>query len=76
VTVTTVDRLGMDLRLSDGPRTDEFRIGFQQEVASVEDAKSEIVKIFQEGWEREEGFEWDDEGPPVQQYARDIIRDK
>lgn len=44
------------------------------QVASVEDAKSEIVKIFQEAWEKENGFEWEDQGPPIQRYAEDILR--
>ncbi|CAM9122682.1 unnamed protein product [Discosporangium mesarthrocarpum] len=74
VTVTTVDRLGLDLRVKAKQLTDEFRIGFRQPVASVEDAKSEIVKIFQEAWEKEHGFEWEDQGPPTQRYAEDILR--
>lgn len=44
------------------------------QVLSVEDAKSEIVKIFQEAWEKEHGFEWEDQGPAVQRYAEDILR--
>lgn len=44
------------------------------QVSSVEDAKSEIVKIFQEAWEKEHGFEWEDQGPPIQRYAEDILR--
>lgn len=74
VTVTTVDRLGLDLRVKARDLTDEFRIGFRQPVLSIEDAKSEIVKIFQEAWEKDHGFEWEDQGPPVQRYAEDILR--
>ncbi|CAM9112613.1 unnamed protein product [Choristocarpus tenellus] len=74
VTVTTVDRLGLDLRVKARQLTDEFRIGFRQQVSSVEDAKSEIVKIFQEAWEKENGYEWEDQGPPTQRYAEDILR--
>ncbi|CAM9432575.1 unnamed protein product [Ascophyllum nodosum] len=74
VSVTTVDRLGLDVRVKANDLTDEFRIGFRQPVSSVEDAKSEIVKIFQEAWEKEHGFEWEDQGPPVQRYAEDILR--
>jgi putative heme iron utilization protein len=74
VVLTTVDRLGLDIRVTSGQLTDEFRIGFRQVVSSVEDAKSEIVKIFQEAWEKEQGFEWEDQGPPVQRYAEDILR--
>lgn len=44
------------------------------QVLSIEDAKSEIVKIFQEAWEKDHGFEWEDQGPPVQRYAEDILR--
>ncbi|CAM9463869.1 unnamed protein product [Chrysoparadoxa australica] len=72
--VTTVDRLGFDLRVKSGELTDEFRIGFSQKVTSVEDAKSEIVKVFQEAWEKEQGVEWVGQGPPVQRYAEDILR--
>merc|ERR1719273_3007544 len=69
--VTGVDRLGMDVRVTSrapGRRsrlvTDEFRVGFRTPVASVEDAKSEILKVFQEAWERREGVTWpDDEAP-------------
>jgi len=65
VEMVSVDRLGVDLRVAcDKPgnvgdmRTDVFRIGFANEVIGVEDAKSEILKIFQEAWEREEGVDW------------------
>ncbi|CAM9379605.1 unnamed protein product [Pylaiella littoralis] len=74
VVVTTVDRLGLDVRVKARDLTDEFRIGFRQPVSSVEDAKSEIVKIFQEAWEKEHGYEWEDQGPPIQRYAEDILR--
>ena len=48
--------------------TDEFRIGFRSPVESVENAKSEVLKIFQEAWERgqgEEEYEEDLEPLPV-----------
>jgi putative heme iron utilization protein len=58
IRATNVDRLGMDVRVTrqQGTRrnkllTDEFRIGFRIPVISVEDAKSEILKVFQEAWE-------------------------
>lgn len=51
-----------------------FLIIFLAQVLSVEDAKSEIVKIFQEAWEKEHGYEWEDQGPPIQRYAEDILR--
>jgi len=65
VRVTGVDRLGMDLRVTCSvPRrknkllTDEYRIGFRIPVISVEDAKSEILKVFQEAWEKKNGITW------------------
>jgi putative heme iron utilization protein len=68
VRVTSVDRLGMDIRVTSqaGTRrnklqTDEFRIGFRIPVISVEDAKSEILKIFQEAWEKGNGVSWGDD---------------
>lgn len=69
ITVTNVDRLGLDIRVTtqQGTRrnklsTDEFRIGFRIPVISVEDAKSEVLKIFQEAWEKANGITWGDEG--------------
>jgi putative heme iron utilization protein len=71
IRVTNVDRLGMDLRVTcqQGTRrnklsTDEFRIGFRIPVISVEDAKSEILKVFQEAWEKSNGIDWGDEEEP------------
>ena len=68
IRMTNVDRLGMDIRVTfkQGTRrnklqTDEFRIGFRIPVLSVEDAKSEILKIFQEAWEKGNGFIWDND---------------
>lgn len=65
VRVTNVDRLGLDIRVTKrGLRrnklvTDEFRVGFRIPVISVEDAKSEIQKVFQEAWEKGKGYTWD-----------------
>lgn len=82
IRVTNVDRLGMDVRVTTqaGRRrnkleTNEFRIGFRIPVVSVEDAKSEILKVFQDAWESENGFTWG-EGPealsvPVEKIAAD-----
>jgi putative heme iron utilization protein len=65
--VTNVDRLGFDIRVTrqhpirrNKLSTDEFRIGFRIPVISVEDAKSEILKVFQEAWEKCNGVVWDD----------------
>ncbi len=74
VTATTVDRLGIDLRVTSGELTDEYRIGFREKVVSTEDAKSELVKMFQEAWEREHDYAYVDELPPVIRYAEDILR--
>jgi len=85
VRVTGVDRLGMDLRVTSRvPRrknkllTNEFRVGFRIPVISVEDAKSEILKVFQEAWEKNNGVTWgDDEVPgadvPVLKTAEDSL---
>ncbi|EJK61026.1 hypothetical protein THAOC_18545 [Thalassiosira oceanica] len=85
VRVTGVDRLGMDMRVTSRvPRrknkllTDEFRVGFRIPVISVEDAKSEILKVFQEAWEKKNGVTWgDDEIPgadvPVLKTAEDNL---
>jgi len=67
VRVTSVDRLGMDIRVTtrgkrkDKLNTDEFRIGFRIPVVSVEDAKSEVLKVFQEAWEKGNGYSWGEE---------------
>jgi len=89
VSVTGIDRLGMDLRVnrqvSTGRKklaTDEFRVGFRIPVLSVEDAKSEIVKIFQEAWEKGQGYTWaNDNGEidlpgsdvPIMKIAEDVL---
>jgi len=78
VTVTTIDRLGMDIRVATekGERTDEYRVGFLVKVLTMEDAKSEIVKIFQEAWEKEQGEYWEDMGPPIVKTQADILERK
>lgn len=64
IRVTNFDRLGFDVRVTTrGKRknqliTDEFRIGFRIPVISVEDAKSEVLKVFQEAWERANDYDW------------------
>ena len=85
VRVTSVDRLGMDMRVTsrvpkrkNKVQTDEFRVGFRIPVISVEDAKSEVLKVFQEGWEKANGMEWGDgEVPgsdiPVVKFAEDSL---
>ncbi len=49
-------------------------MGFRNEVKSAEDAKSEMVKLFQEAWEREQGYFFSDDLPPFTKYAEDILR--
>eukprot|EP00565_Helicotheca_tamesis_P006736 CAMPEP_0185723732 /NCGR_PEP_ID=MMETSP1171-20130828/471_1 /TAXON_ID=374046 /ORGANISM="Helicotheca tamensis, Strain CCMP826" /LENGTH=377 /DNA_ID=CAMNT_0028391479 /DNA_START=228 /DNA_END=1361 /DNA_ORIENTATION=+ len=86
VRVTGVDRLGMDVRVTSrqGARrnkmiTDEFRIGFRIPVISVEDAKSEVLKVFQEAWEKGKGVTWggEEEMPgstvPIMKIAEDSL---
>jgi len=79
VKLQAIDRLGIDLRVKSGEYTDEYRIGFRHTVSSSEDAKSELVKLFQESWERDNGY-WSyagvnsDDLPPVSKYAEDILR--
>mmetsp|Transcript_8735 Transcript_8735/g.11007 ORF Transcript_8735/g.11007 Transcript_8735/m.11007 type:complete len:362 (-) Transcript_8735:152-1237(-) len=69
IRVTSLDRLGMDIRVTTKGRrnklnTDEFRIGFRIPVISVEDAKSEVLKVFQEAWEKGNGYQWTDDDEP------------
>mmetsp|Transcript_19644 Transcript_19644/g.48885 ORF Transcript_19644/g.48885 Transcript_19644/m.48885 type:complete len:376 (+) Transcript_19644:223-1350(+) len=85
IRVTNVDRLGMDVRVTrqhetrrNKLMTDEYRIGFRIPVISVEDAKSEILKVFQEAWEKGQGFDWGDaEAPgstvPIMKIAADSL---
>ena len=85
ISMTNVDRLGMDIRVTSqvGSRrnklqTDEYRIGFRIPVISVEDAKSEILKVFQEAWEKGNGYQWgddneDEEAVPIMKIAADSL---
>lgn len=68
IRVTNVDRLGLDVRVTSKANrrnkliTDEFRIGFRIPVISIEDAKSEVLKVFQEAWEKGNGYDWGEDG--------------
>lgn len=84
IRVTNFDRLGFDVRVTTkGKRknkliTNEFRIGFRIPVISVEDAKSEVLKIFQEAWEIGNGYDWGEEGEaggdvPIVKIAADSL---
>jgi putative heme iron utilization protein len=74
VRIQAIDRLGVDLRVTSGEYTDEYRVAFRNPVKSAEDAKSEVMKLFQESWERENGFFFTDDLPPTTKYAEDILR--
>jgi len=74
VRIQTIDRLGVDLRITRGEFTDEYRIGFRHPVNSSEDAKSELMKLFQEAWERDQGYFFAEDLPPIKKYAEDILR--
>lgn len=50
-----VDRLGIDLRVHCGDFCDEYRVGFRTKATNAEDVKSEMLKLFQEAWERDQG---------------------
>lgn len=76
VKLQAIDRLGVDLRITQGDLTDEYRLGFRHSVTSAEDAKSELTKLFQEAWERENGYAFTDKMPPVVKYAEDILRSR
>jgi hypothetical protein len=55
---------------------DTHRVGFRNSVNSAEDAKSEVMKLFQECWERDNGYFFTDDMPPTTNYAQDILRNK
>ena len=76
VRLQAIDRLGIDLRIKAGDYTDEYRVGFRNPVNSAEDAKSEVTKLFQESWERENGFFFAEDLPPIVNYPQDILRSK
>lgn len=73
-TMTSLDRLGFDLRVRDGTgEIREYRVAFRETVGNRFDAQSALVKAFQEAWERENGFNemWsgEDARPTVLYYA-------
>lgn len=51
-----------------------YAVGFRNVANSAEDAKSEMMKLFQESWERENGYFYTQDLPPVTKYAEDILR--
>lgn len=55
--MTSLDRLGFDLRVRDNQaKTKEYRVAFREDVVNKFDAQSALVKAFQEAWERENGY--------------------
>ena len=52
----------------------EYSVGFRYQVNSAEYAKSEMIKLFQEVWEREQGYFFTDSLPPYTKYAEDLLR--
>lgn len=76
VRIQAIDRLGIDIRVQSGDLTDEYRIAFRNSANSAEDAKSEVIKLFQEAWERENGFFFTTTNPCFTKYAEDILRKK
>lgn len=73
VRIQSIDRLGIDLRVKKGNSVKEYRIGFRHPVNSSEDAKSELMKLFQEVWELEQGFCFFPDLPPVVKYADELL---
>ena len=76
VRLQAIDRLGIDLRVSSGLFTDEYRVAFRHAVKTAEDAKSEVMKLFQEAWERDNGHVVIEDLPVMSKYAEDILRKK
>ena len=82
--VSNIDRLGIDIRVTTkrekNLNTDVFRIGFRVHVMSVEDAKSEVMKVFQEAWEKANEYRWGYENVepgsdiPVMKIASDSLQ--
>lgn len=75
VGVTGLDRLGFDVRVrNDKLDTQEYRVAFREIVSNRFDVQSALVKVFQEAWERENGFDetWQHEQtrPTVLYYSR------
>mmetsp|Transcript_2661 Transcript_2661/g.8026 ORF Transcript_2661/g.8026 Transcript_2661/m.8026 type:complete len:339 (+) Transcript_2661:1079-2095(+) len=66
VVVVSIDRLGIDVRVTTEVGTNEYRICFREQIGNSFDASSSLVKLLQEAWEREHGYqdEWDT-APPL-----------
>eukprot|EP01034_Spumella_vulgaris_P026714 gene26714-33336_t len=75
VRVQAIDRLGIDIRVKAGDFTDEYRVGFRHPASSSEDVKSEMLKLFLEAWEREQGvFDQPGKKTPAQLYRERLAR--
>lgn len=58
VNMTSLDCLGFDLRIRDESGViREYRVAFREPVSNLFDVQSALVKVFQEAWERENGFD-------------------
>ena len=73
-TMTSLDRLGFDLRIRENSgEIREYRVAFREVVSNRFDVQSALVKAFQEAWERENGYDetWagEDTRPIVLTYA-------
>lgn len=73
-TMTSLDRLGFDLRIWESSgEIREYRVAFREVVSNRFDVQSALVKAFQEAWERENGYDetWagEDTRPTVLYYA-------
>mmetsp|Transcript_5168 Transcript_5168/g.8477 ORF Transcript_5168/g.8477 Transcript_5168/m.8477 type:complete len:334 (+) Transcript_5168:126-1127(+) len=55
VTLQTVDKLGIDIRTTQDDAREDYRLAFRHPVNSAEDAKSELIKLFQECYHKEHG---------------------
>ena len=70
VAVKSMDQYGIDIRVIDEGIRNEYRIGYRNSpIQSKEEGKSEIMKLFQEAWERDQGYSWTTEIPPIFHYT-------
>lgn len=71
INVHAIDRLGIDIKIRSNGVMEDFRVGYRHplNIHSAEDAKSELMKLFQEAWERDQGDScWDQSFPPICKY--------
>lgn len=51
----------------------QYRIAFRHSVHTIEDAKSELLKLFQECWEREHTGKYYTTLPETLQYTKEFL---